>query len=121
MWRLSSRGVRQPRGVHDEGVLRVAVGRRAGIDEDIDQLDLDAALLRDPGPRHQLKGVIELLAQTVAGFTFRGLDDRARDLGDVPGQLAIPHWILGHEPEKVRPLEESIEGAADLVAQPSTG
>jgi hypothetical protein len=42
-------------------------------------------------------------------------------LGNVPGQLTIWDRVFRYEPEQVRLPEESIEGAADFIAQPGAG
>jgi hypothetical protein len=103
----------------DEGVVRAAVRRGPGVEQRVEELDLDTAPLGDPRPADQPEGGVELLLPP--GRTPGRPQDRARHFGDVLRQAAEDGDVFGHEPQQVRVLEEPSERAADLVPEPRAG
>ena len=51
----------------------------------------------------------------------RGLDNDLRNLDDVRREAAGANRIFRDKPKKIRPGEEAIQRAADLIAQPRAG
>ena len=68
-------------------VSRSPFSRRPGVDERVDELELQAILASDRRAHGQMKRVVELFSQAVYAFARRRLDDRAGQLGNVPWRL----------------------------------
>jgi hypothetical protein len=102
----------------DEGTLHRIRGRRAGVEQNVDESNLDVTLPRDPRQSHQTERVVELLSQAVSTRTLRRPQNHPRHLDDVGGQPSVSNRILGDEPEQAGSRKEAVCGVADLVAQP---